>query len=58
MSQVLESLLSGAATGAGDGDTLRTGDHVCGVFREIAALHDRDGDDEVLHVDEGEFAVD
>lgn len=58
LSQVLESFLGGAATGTGDGGALRTSDHVCGVFGEVAALHDGDGDDEVLQVDEREFAVD
>lgn len=52
VSQVLESLLGGAATGTGDSGALRTGDHICGVFREVTALLDRNGDDEVLHVDE------
>lgn len=58
VSQVLEGLLGGAATGASDGGALRTGDHVCSMLGVITALHDGDGDDEVLEVDEGELAVD
>lgn len=58
VSQVLESLLGGAAAGAGDSGALRTGDNVCGVLGVVATLHDGDSDDEVLEVDEGELAVD
>jgi len=58
VNQIHESLLSGAASGTGDGGALRTSDHVRGVLGEVAALHDGDGNDEVLEVDEGELAVD
>lgn len=58
VSQVSESLLCGAAAGASDGSALGTGDHVCSVFGVVTALHDGDGYDEVLEIDEGELAVD